>query len=423
MASDGPYGLAPSGQRNPGCRQLARAPAPALPPLHVAWHTRRVTGFTSPCRCLTPVGFAVIGLVVLAAGAGEVGFGITGKGLELTIAAVLYAVASAILLLSQRPSRPLTVVFLLLVAAAATAAVHHGDPNVPAVGLYLVMAVAALRLDLRSAVAVAAAATLAFDVELLVDHVDPVVVVLALDGGCALFFFLGLLARREHEQRTRVDRLIVQLEQSRAAERSAAVAAERSRLAREMHDVLAHTLSGLAVQLGGTKLLAEHRRDVELAEAVARAQALARDGLAEAREVIAMLRGSTLPGPEAIKDLVEQQRHLGGSCELTVSGQPAPLGPDARLAIYRTAQEALNNVRKHAPSADVALQLTWRADGVRLLVEDSGCGSAPPAEAPFSGYGLAGLAERAALLGGRFSAGPAGDGFRVELHVPAARNP
>lgn len=393
-------------------------PIGALP-----WQDRGVTGLTSPSRWLTTAGFAVIGLVVLAAGADEGGFGISGRNLELTVAAVLFAAASAVLLLAHQPSRVTTVVLLLLTAAAATTTVHHGDPSGPVVGLYLVMAVAALRLDFRPAAAVAAGATLGLDLKLLGEHAHAVVAIVAIDGGCALFFLLGLLVRREQEQRARADGLIIQLARSRAAERSAAAAAERSRLAREMHDVLAHTLSGLAVQLSGAKLLAERQDDTALLDAVTRAQALARDGLGEARAVISMLHGETLPGPEGLAELADEQRRLGGSCELAVSGRPRRLSPDARLAIYRTAQEALNNVRKHAPRAKVLLHLTWLSDGARLLVEDSGDATPATADAPPAGFGLAGLAERAALVGGRFFAGPAGNGFRVELHVPTAEHP
>jgi signal transduction histidine kinase len=308
-----------------------------------------------------------------------------------------------------------------LVIAVTATAIHHGDPDGPVVGLYLVMAFGPLRLDLRTAAVVSVVAVVGFDVELLIDNSSQIVFMLVVDGGAAFFFFMGTLLRTEHEQRTRADRLIVELEESRAAERAAAALAERSRLAREMHDVLAHTLSGLVLQLDGAKLLARAQRTDELAATVERAQGLARDGLSEARDAISALRGDSLPGPERLPELVaEHERAGGGACDLAVSGDPEALGPDARLAIYRTAQEALSNIRKHAPGAAVDVRLDWCAGVAILVVQDSGGDGHSLLDAAGAGYGLAGMAERAALLGGRLDAGRADGGFRVELHVPTA---
>jgi signal transduction histidine kinase len=376
----------------------------------------------APFRWLTPVGFAVIGLVVLAAGVGGVGFRTSGRGLEVTAAASAYAVVATIFLLRYRATRPTTIALLLLVAAAATAAVHHGDPNGPVVGLYLVMAFGPLRLDLRSAAAVAVASALGFDAELLADNPGRLVFVLAVDAGAFFFFLMGTLLRREHDHRAGADQLLAELERSRSAERAAAALAERSYLAREMHDILAHTLSGLVLQLNGAVLLARSEGARETATTVERAQGLAKDGLAEAKEVISTLRGDAMPGPEGLGNLLAGHCQAGGSCSLTVSGRSLELAADARLAIYRTAQEALNNVRKYAPGADVEVALTWADDGAVLVVQDSGPTGHVLVPAASSGYGIAGMSERAALLGGLLSAGPVEHGFRVELRVPAVRS-
>lgn len=380
-----------------------------------SWRRATLARVGAPIRWLTPVGFAVIGLVVLATGLGPVGFGTSGAGLELAVSCAIYSLVGAFLI-STRTSRPLAAALLLLAAAAATAAIHHGDPSGPVVGLYLVMAFAPLRLGMRSAVTIAAVSVVAFDAELLVDHAATIVIMMAIDGGAALFFFMGTLLRREHEQRARADWLLRKLEQSKAAERQAVTLAERARLARDMHDVLAHTLSGLVLHLSGTSLLARGDDHDELVTSVERAQMLARDGLAEARGVVATLRGETVPGPDGLSGLANEHRRLGGMCELTVAGEAVVLGNDARVALYRTAQEALSNVRKHAPEAQVTLGLTYTDEEAVLVVQDSGRGGHP--STPGNGFGLTGMSERASLAGGRLSAGPANGGFRVELHVP-----
>lgn len=133
-----------------------------------------------------------------------------------------------------------------------------------------------------------------------------------------------------------------------------------------------------------------------------------------------MLRGDDRPGPELLGDLVEAHRRAaGGSARFTQTGDPVPLPADARLAIYRTCQEALTNVRKHAPGASVDVSLCWNADTAVLTIDDRDS-SIGPRQAPGAGYGLTGMAERAELLGGQLTAGPTATGFRVELTVPLA---
>jgi signal transduction histidine kinase len=288
------------------------------------------------------------------------------------------------------------------------------------------MAFAPLRLPVRRAATVSIVGVLVFDAQLLAEASNPGVFILVVNGGAVFFFLLGLLLRREGEQRAEVTRLLEELRASREAEKVAAAMAERSRLAREMHDVLAHTLSGLVLQLEGLKLLALARdADEAVTEGLARAHRLSQTGLTEARQAISALRGGTVPGPAAIADLVAEHRALTGqTCRFLEHGSPRPIAADVALALYRTAQEALSNVRKHAPDAEVDVNLHWERDHVRLVVEDAGLpvtvGVQPPSgseETP--GYGLTGMAERAGLAGGRLEAGPTERGFRVELQLPA----
>ena len=137
--------------------------------------------------------------------------------------------------------------------------------------------------------------------------------------------------------------------------------------------MLARTLSGLLVQLEGARLVAEQEGSPELAGTLEQAHRLARSGLQETRRAIGMLRDEQLPGPESLPALVRDfERDTGVPCRLAVSGTPRPYGPQARLALYRVAQEALTNVRRHAAAQRVELALDHAPDGARLTVQDVG---------------------------------------------------
>jgi signal transduction histidine kinase len=215
------------------------------------------------------------------------------------------------------------------------------------------------------------------------------------------------------------------LEASQVAQARAAASAERGRLVREMHDVLAHSLSALALQLESARLLARDRGvDRQVARALDEAHELAANGLQEARRAIATERGAEVPGPERIGVLVDSFHEQSGvPVTVEVRGEPHELPPDARLALYRTAQEALTNVRRHATPDRVEVKLDNLPGRTTLVVEDHAAADAPPpAGLPLDGggYGLTGMRERAELLGGRLLAAPTADGFRVELWLPVA---
>ncbi|MDQ6777831.1 MAG: histidine kinase, partial [Actinomycetota bacterium] len=189
--------------------------------------------------------------------------------------------------------------------------------------------------------------------------------------GAVPWFLVMRQMRRMREQN-------LALEASQAAEARAAAAAERGRLAREMHDVLAHTLSALALQLETTRLLARDRRvDADVSRAIDQAHGLAASGLEEARRAISAARGDALPGPERVQSLAEAMAEQSGMpVTVDVRGEPRELPADARLAVYRTAQEALTNVRRHATPDRVEVRLDYQPDAVALVVEDHGAAAA-----------------------------------------------
>lgn len=204
--------------------------------------------------------------------------------------------------------------------------------------------------------------------------------------------------------------------------RSAALA-ERTRIAREIHDLLAHSLSGLMVQLEAAHLLLnQHADPAQVAAHVDRARGLARSGLDETKRALQTLRGEPLPTPELLTELIDEHRTGTGAVELVVTGSPRALPADVGLTIYRVTQEALTNVRRHAPGARAEVRLAYQQESVELIVTDhahASAGGPAPAPSAGSGYGLVGMRERAELLGGELSAGPTADGWRVGLRVPA----
>ena len=234
----------------------------------------------------------------------------------------------------------------------------------------------------------------------------------------AAAFGLLILAFRLNVANQRAEQLLAELAASQEERERAAGLAERQRLAREMHDVLAHSLSGLMLQLEGARMLAEQDpTDPRLPDALDRAHHLGRSGLVEARRAIGMLRDDELPGPDRIAALAAQFEHdRAVPCRFTTSGAEHPLASEVRLALYRVAQEALTNIGKHAHPERVDLHLDYGPAEVRLTVTNVG---APSNAVSDPGYGLTGMRERAELLGGSLSAGATADGFRVDLVVPA----
>jgi len=201
-----------------------------------------------------------------------------------------------------------------------------------------------------------------------------------------------------------------------------AVVEERLRIARELHDVVAHSMSLIAVQAGvGAHLL---RRDPEAAERALLVIAdTSRRALSQTRSVVGQLRsdddGSTsLPGLVSLEAMVREVREAGLSVVVEVEGASRELPAMVDLAAYRVVQEALTNAVKHAPDRPVTVRISYRPAALLVDVGAAGSGSAVAAE-PAPGFGLIGLRERTRAVGGTLAAGPtAGGGFRVVADLP-----
>ena len=384
-----------------------------------SWITRGADGEAAP---LEAVAWRIFGMALLAAFVAVTFTTHPDPGLHgrdaVVLASFLALVVCAIAAQPQRPDAPKRQVVLALIGVVVAAGVlGSAQPNGSwVVGPYYVGIVAALKLDRRTAWIIFAGTVALFVAGYL--HKGQAAGAGGFVAGILPWFLAMRLLRYVSGQRD-------ELKASRAAEAHAAAAAERGRLAREMHDVLAHSLSALALQLESTRLLARSCGvDEEVALAIDRAHHLAASGLDEARRAIATERGDELPGPERIgvlADAFEEQSGLPVAVE--VRGEPRELTPEARLAVYRTAQEALTNVRRHATAERVEVKLDYLADSTVLVIEDHTVADAPvPAAVAFNGggYGLTGMRERAELLGGELLAAPTSEGFRVELRLPAA---
>jgi signal transduction histidine kinase len=212
------------------------------------------------------------------------------------------------------------------------------------------------------------------------------------------------------------------LELEAAAERAAAVAEERRRIARDLHDVIAHSVSVMVVQAGAAEDVYE-RDPARVLEPIRAVQETGRAALVEMTRLLGLLRedGAEIglepqPRLEELPELVEQTRAAGVAVDLAVEGTPRPLPVGIELSLYRVAQEALTNVRKHAAGSRASVTLRYGDADVELRVENE---EGRPSAVHSGGHGLVGMRERVAVFGGRLEAGPGPGGFRVVAVLPA----
>jgi len=244
--------------------------------------------------------------------------------------------------------------------------------------------------------------------------------------------FIGLwalgLTRRSYLLRAELaEQALAETRRAREAETEAAALGERARIAREIHDVLAHSLAAVSVNLEAAEALlyALPPGSPELGKAIeciSRASVFTKEGLADARRAILALRDDAAPLAEQLAELVKEfGAGPGEQAWCTVTGVPRPVAAEAGLAVYRTAQEALTNARKHAPGQPVRLTLAYSPDEIVLRAVNRlpNPTASRPLAATGAGYGLTGLRERAALGGGTLTAGPADGEWQVTLRIPA----
>jgi signal transduction histidine kinase len=232
----------------------------------------------------------------------------------------------------------------------------------------------------------------------------------------------GRAIRYRRERERTLERLTIDLEREREEKARAAVAEERVRIARELHDVVAHAISVIVLQArGGRRSLATDPGETR--EALDMIEATGSEALAEMRRLLGMLRRddeeialAPQPSVRYLDALAAQVREAGLPVDLSVEGEPTELPPGVDLSAYRIVQEALTNALKHAGPATARVVVRYRENDLELEIADTGAGaSASDGE----GHGLAGMRERVSLYGGKIEAGPRdGGGFAVRARLP-----
>ncbi|GHJ34689.1 sensor histidine kinase [Streptomyces sp. TS71-3] len=248
----------------------------------------------------------------------------------------------------------------------------------------------------------------------------------------ALAWVLGDSVRTRRAYFAHLEERAARLEREREAQAKVAVAAERARIARELHDVVAHNVSVMVVQADGAAYVMDSAPD-QAKRALETISGTGRQALAEMRRLLGVLRTGEpedsedyVPQPDVgqLDELIEQVRTAGLPVDYKVEGTPRPLPSGVELTAYRIVQEALTNTRKHGgPDVGASVRLVYFDDGLGLLVEDDGKGA--PHElyedggADGRGHGLIGMRERIGMVGGTLDAGPRpGGGFRISALLP-----
>jgi len=239
---------------------------------------------------------------------------------------------------------------------------------------------------------------------------------------------VGWTVRSRTERVGHLEQEALDLERAREEQARQAIAQERARIARELHDVVSHSISVIAIQAQAVqrRLGPGHEKEVEDLRAV---ESTARQAMVEMRRLLGVLRadGESLPlapqpGLSQLPALVDRATKAGLHVEVTTTGTPEPLPAGLDLTAYRVVQEALTNTLKHASARTASVALEYAPGELRLTVEDDGRGHADgvgAAPSPGRGHGLIGMAERVSFYGGRLHTGPLdGRGFGVDVRLP-----
>jgi signal transduction histidine kinase len=340
-----------------------------------------------------------------------VGAVVNERPLLATLVLVLVALATVVVIEREHLEGWPVVGALAVVALAVTIACNDNPGNVGWFGLCVVAGGAALMASLTAALASSVALVGVFVAEwtLLSDDTGWA----AWIAGTLFTTVACIFARQQSD-------LLEQLREAQAGLADRARVEERNRIAREVHDVIGHSLTVSLMHVSSARLALEHEPE-EARAALEEAERLGRQSLEEVRHVVGMMHesdiggASPLPGVDQIADLVESVRRAGTPVDLEVVGETGSLTGTGGLALYRILQEALTNVARHAAGAPTTVRVEVNDDQTRLTVDSAG----PAGPSRPGALGIVSMQERAEALGGRLNAGPGGSGWRVEAVLPA----
>ncbi len=352
----------------------------------------------------------------------------SGRGLVVTIC--LAVCVACLLVWTIRPDDDGDRVTPGTYALAAAGGVLLGAaPDSAASALvFVAVIIAAIRVELARALLVLAVGVLSLALAVLIYNGSGLGL-LAYTLGFAAALLAASNRRQTLLRADQAELLLAQAQRSHEEQVRATRLEESTRIAREIHDVLAHTLAGLTIQLEATaSLLAQGADRGRILERVEQAHTLAAEGLAETRRAVGALRGSSVSLPAGLEALLAGYRASSDApAELTIDGDPERLAGPTAEAVLRVVQEALTNVRKHAPGAQVSIAVHAGHDpGQEVLLQvENWLPATGPAPVPDGlatsggGYGLQGMRERAQILGGTLDARATPTGWRVELRLPS----
>ena len=378
---------------------------------------------------LLAVGLTALSLVVIAGGARDLGS---------------YDPLSLVLLVLQtlplvfRRQYPLIVLAVTAGATIVHAALAAESLNAT-LGFLVALYTVGERVDRRRSSLAALATGLGIGVLIALRAQMPAALSGFVQTELAVFvaWVLGTWSRDRRAHIETIEERSRRLEHEREERAERAVVAERERIARELHDVVAHHVSVIVIQAGAA-LRALDRRPVDARAAVEAIDATGRQALGDMRRMLGILgrpggdgqAGASgagtdalapMPSLERLGELLEQVRTVGLPVELSVAGEPRPLEPGLELSAYRIIQEALTNVLKHAPGSRARVAVRYGTSALEVEIVDQGPGegrSRPMREFDESGHGLIGMRERVAVFDGTFAAGRVGRGFRVAATFP-----
>ncbi len=330
--------------------------------------------------------------------------------------------------IAARTAAPLTALTISAFAISLHIAIgYEGVPAGTLAALVILYSAASLA-DIGQAILAALITAAAITIYFATDRGDPgTAQAVSTFAIYAAAWGLGIYARSRREYTKVVEERAILLEREREARARAAVADERTRIARELHDIVGHALNLIVIQSGGAQRV--FRSKPELArDSLASIESTGRQALAEMERMLGMLRGTDeeqsllVPQPSlsSIQSLAAQVSEAGLPVEVIVEGPAITLPPSIDLSAYRIIQEALTNALKHAGPARASVKIRYDSDSLDLEITDNGEGYSREQQAESEGRrGLIGMRERADLFGGELNVGPRpGGGFRVHARLP-----